>query len=135
MQRTLIASLAVGLALSALGCSHMVYREDTRTNYKDYYERHIRNVNQKGLGGRLDLNTASTRELDELPGVSPCDAQRILENRPYVGTRELVDRHIIQARQYDIIEDFIYACPVCPEKNVRHCPCGAPEQRIVERRG
>ncbi len=133
MQRTFIASLAVGLALSALGCAHFQHDPD-RVDYKDYYERHTRDRNHKGLSGRLDLNTASTRELDALPSVSPCDAERILANRPYVSTHDLVDRKVIEARQYDIIEDFIYACHVCPERDVRHCPCAAPE-RIIERRG
>jgi DNA uptake protein ComE-like DNA-binding protein len=134
MQRTLIASLAVGLALSALGCAHFRHDPD-RVDYKDYYERHTRDRNQNGLGGRLDLNQASTRELDDLPGLGPCEAHRILANRPYVSTRELVDRHIIEARQYDIIEDFIYACRVCPDRDTRHCPCGVEETRVIERRG
>jgi len=135
MQRTLIASLAVGVALSTLGCAHFRHDPD-RVDYKDYYERHTRDRNEKGLQGRLDLNTASTHELDDLPSVSPCDAERILANRPYVSTQELVDRKIIAARQYDIIEDFIYACHVCPQHDHRNCPCAAPAvERIIERRG
>ena len=132
MRRTFIASLAIGLALSVLGCA--AHREHGGMDYKDYFYRHLRDRNQEGLGGRLDLNTASTRELDDLPGLDCSDADRILANRPYVDPRELVERQIIDARQYDLIEDFVYACRICPHGYTRSCPCSAVE-RTVERRG
>lgn len=134
MQRTLIALLAVGVAVSSLGCAS--FRQPDR-DYKDYFERHIRDRNMDGLGGRLDLNRASTRELDDLPGVGYEDAHRILANRPYVAPRDLVDRRIIKSSQYDIIEHFVYACPVCTERcdlTKRCVPCPA-EEHVRERRG
>lgn len=138
MQRTLIATLTVALLFTSLGGAYGRCLDHNAGDFKDYYERHTRNRNMGGLGGRLDLNRASTRELDDLPGVNEDDAYRILANRPYVATQELVDRQIIEPRQYDIIEDFIYACRVCPERcgDVHRCvPCRAQEHAIVERRG
>lgn len=42
-------------------------------------------------GGRIDLNTASAGELEELPGVGPSIAQRILEHREKNGSFTSVD--------------------------------------------
>jgi hypothetical protein len=134
MQRTLIVSVVVGWALT-LGCTHR-FQNEYHGEYKDYYERHIRDRYMDGLGGRLDVNRASTRELEDLPTVSRHDAERILENRPYASTRELLDRHIIEARQYDLIEHFIKVCYPCRAPEVVDCPCAAPVPApVVERRG
>lgn len=42
-----------------------------------------------GTGGLVDLNTASVAELDELPGVGPVLAQRIVDRRPFTSVDEL----------------------------------------------
>jgi len=139
MQRTLIASLMLGLALTSLGCANLRYEDQARTDYKDYFSRHLRDHNMHGTGGRLNLNSASTRELNNLPGLSCDDAEKILEGRPYGSTHELVDRRIIEPRQYDIIEHWVYACPTCPEAYAYPCPCGAAVVRepapVIDRRG
>jgi hypothetical protein len=38
---------------------------------------------------RVDLNSASQRELEKLPGIGPAAAKKIIAGRPYASTREL----------------------------------------------
>ncbi|MBN9374743.1 MAG: helix-hairpin-helix domain-containing protein, partial [Cellulomonas sp.] len=42
-----------------------------------------------GPAGPLDLNTATPAQLDELPGVGPVLAQRIVARRPFRSVDEL----------------------------------------------
>jgi hypothetical protein len=109
MQRALVTSaIVIGLVLPQLGCRpHRVFGD--RHGSARYGYDHDRDRDRGGAGGRLDVNSASIRELDRLPGLSAEDAQRIAAHRPYDRTRELVDRRIIGARKYDRIEEFVYA--------------------------
>ena len=60
-------------------------------------------------GGLLDINSASTEELDALPGVGPARAKAIIANRPYGGKDDLVNRKIIPQNVYNQIKDKIIA--------------------------
>jgi predicted DNA-binding helix-hairpin-helix protein len=43
-----------------------------------------------GFGKALvDLNTASSQELDSLKGIGPATAKKIIENRPYTSVNDL----------------------------------------------
>ena len=55
----------------------------------------------------IDLNTASLRRVEELPGVTPSMARRIVEGRPYGDPHELVERGILTERELDRILDRI----------------------------
>lgn len=50
---------------------------------------------------RVNINTASVRELESLPGVSASTAKQIVEHRPYNDAHQLVDRGLLTQEQYD----------------------------------
>jgi radical SAM superfamily enzyme with C-terminal helix-hairpin-helix motif len=59
------------------------------------------------LRGLTDLNVATEEELQELSGIGPALAARIVENRPYRGKLELVSRMVIPEAVYARIKDEI----------------------------
>ena len=57
----------------------------------------------------LDINTATTDQLDALPGIGEKYAQRIIDGRPYAKKTDLVRRKVIPQATYDKIADKIIA--------------------------
>lgn len=57
----------------------------------------------------LDINSASEKELKELPGIGDAYAEKIIKNRPYKGQDELVQKKVVPQSTYDKIKDDIVA--------------------------
>lgn len=61
---------------------------------------------------RVNLNTATASELEELPGIGPKLAERIVswreENGGFVSVEQLMDVSGIAEGKYDEIKDLIY---------------------------
>lgn len=57
----------------------------------------------------VDINTATLDELQNLPGVGRAHANRIIENRPYLRTDELLTKNIIPRETYNKFQDQIVA--------------------------
>ena len=58
---------------------------------------------------RQDINTATVSEIAALPGIDLSTAERIVSERPYNGTADLVQKNIITQTTYDKIKDQIVA--------------------------
>lgn len=55
----------------------------------------------------VNINTASLKELDSLPGIGPTYAQNIIDHRPYSTLEELVSKGAIKKTLLDKIKDDI----------------------------
>ena len=64
----------------------------------------------------LDLNTATSAELETLPGIGDAYSKKIVENRPYKRKDELVKKKIVPQATYDKIKDHIIAKQAPPKK-------------------
>ncbi len=62
---------------------------------------------QRGAHAPLDLNSATERELTELPGISAPEARKIIHSRPYTDKRELLTRGVLPRSGYTKIEDQV----------------------------
>jgi DNA uptake protein ComE-like DNA-binding protein len=59
----------------------------------------------------INIDKASREDLLSLPGITDRDADRIIANRPYDDTHDLVKRHIVTQGEYDKIQDRVIAAP------------------------
>jgi competence protein ComEA len=56
---------------------------------------------------RISVNSATTEQLDTLPGVGPATAQRIIEGRPYNSLEQLLDVKGIGEKTLQKLSPFI----------------------------
>lgn len=56
---------------------------------------------------KININTASSQELDTLPGIGPATAQKIISNRPYQTIEELKDKKAVSTSVFEKIKDQI----------------------------
>ena len=64
---------------------------------------------KEGLSSKksVDLNKASKEDIDALPGISAQKADRIIADRPYATTRQLVTRHVLSEDEYTQVQDRV----------------------------
>lgn len=55
----------------------------------------------------VDLNKGSKADLSALPGITDKQADRIVAERPYANTHQLVTRHILTEDEYAQIQDRV----------------------------
>jgi len=64
---------------------------------------------KEGLSNKraVDLNKASKDDLASLPGIDSRRADRIIAERPYANTHQLVSRHLLSEEEYSQIQDRV----------------------------
>jgi competence protein ComEA len=63
-----------------------------------------------GDSGLVNLNAASQAELEELPGIGPVTAEKIIaarDEQPFATLEELVSRDVLTSRQLEDIADLV----------------------------
>jgi len=59
----------------------------------------------------VDINKATRKQLQQLPGVTDVVAKKIIAGRPYASTHDLLTRNIINKEIYDNIKRRIFIKP------------------------
>ncbi|HEY1961805.1 MAG TPA: helix-hairpin-helix domain-containing protein [Rhizomicrobium sp.] len=59
--------------------------------------------------GLVDINSASQTDLEQLPGIGPVMAKKIIDGRPYRSKDELVRRKIVPVSAYGPIKHHVIA--------------------------
>ena len=64
---------------------------------------------KEGLSNKrsIDLNKASRQDLESLPGVNAHQAERIVAERPFANTHQLVTRRILTEDEYSQVRDRV----------------------------
>ena len=75
---------------------------------------YIPNVSEAVTGGtvlnsssQVNINTSSQSQLEDLPGIGPVTAQKIIAGRPYGGVDELLSKKIVGSKVFGQIKDKI----------------------------
>ncbi len=58
-------------------------------------------------GSQPSVNTASQKELEDLPSIGAVSASKIIENRPYQSLDELVTKKVLSKSVFNKIKDLI----------------------------
>jgi hypothetical protein len=102
VKKILQVGVLAAAVLAAVGCSERA-EERARERWRNI------TGETRDVGRRVDLNTASEKELAKLPGLTDEDASRIVANRPYGDKRGLLRKNVIGPGKYEKVEDYVYA--------------------------
>ncbi len=61
----------------------------------------------KSAARKVDINLATTRELEKLPGIGSELAERVIRYRPYSKLDELIVRKVLSRKQFARIKERI----------------------------
>ncbi len=108
--------LEVGIALSFVGCTgnnpdQIRQKTAQATETMRHDAKAVAEGVKEGITSdkTVNINKASRDELLKLPGLTGIEADRIVAERPFHDTHELVRRRILSNNEYDKVKDRIIA--------------------------
>ena len=60
-------------------------------------------------GDPININSATLKDLESLPGIGPARARKIVAGRPYTSVEDLKVRKVVPVKTYDRIRNHISA--------------------------
>lgn len=60
-----------------------------------------------GQANLININSATSKDLDTLPGIGPATAEKIIQNRPYQTLDELLSKKVVGSKVFEDIKDKI----------------------------
>jgi DNA uptake protein ComE-like DNA-binding protein len=104
-----LLSLSLGVACSNQSPDQIRQKtaEETATIKRD--TKAVAQGVKEGLSNKstVDLNKASKDDLASLPGITPHRADRIIAERPFASSHQLVTRSILSEDEYSQIQDRV----------------------------
>jgi hypothetical protein len=77
-------------------------------------------------GQKVDLNTATAKELEELPGVGPATAKKIIAGRPYAAVADLAKAGVPTKTITQITPLVTVSAPAASTPSAKSTPAPAP---------
>lgn len=106
---SVILSLGLGLACTNQSPDQIRQKtaEETATIKRD--TKAVAQGVKEGLSNKrtVDLNKASKDDLASLPGITPHQADRIIAERPFASSHQVVTRRILSEDEYSRIQDRV----------------------------
>ena len=94
--------LAAVLTLALVACLALAGAQETKPKSKEAPTGPV-------TGALVDLNSATTGQLQELPGITEEYAHKIIDGRPYAKKTDLMKKKIIPQTIYSQIADHVIA--------------------------
>lgn len=106
-QKIFIPFAALGYELSKDTCEDRVFRVVEAEKKTDESSSSQAAEGTDSTGDKMNVNEATSEELDTLPGIGSVYAQKIIAGRPYAGVEDFKEKSQLSDAVYEKIKDLI----------------------------
>jgi len=109
MKRTLVWCLAAMLCALGAASPPAAWAQASKDKPAKSAKATSKDTDAKKPAGPVDINNASTDELEAVKGIGPATAKKIIAGRPYKSPDELVAKKAMSQKAYDKVKDQLVA--------------------------